>query len=296
MAPFTHSQPLQSLLRPSTTRRAASALLLILLQACTSSTQQGSVGNNRQQLLLTSATEVERMSGQYFAQQNKEAEKKGQLITSGPEFNRVNSIMRRLVPQTAVFRKDAPNWRWELVLINSPTINAHVMAGGKVTVYTGIIEKLRLNDDEIAAIMGHEMAHALREHTREKISQSNLGDAALTVAGALLGIGQVGLQVANLSRQIGIDLPFSRTMESEADGYGLELSARSGYDPRAAISLWDKMAALGGDRQPGFLSTHPAPSNRKQVLSELLPKVMPLYEASKRTSVASGEGTLGHKQ
>ena len=167
------------------------------------------------------------------------------------------------------------------MLIDDDTVNAHVMAGGKITFYTGLIRKLKLTDDEIAAVMGHEMAHALREHTREKMSQSAAGDLAIAVGGALLGAGEGAVQLASLGKQLALDLPFSRGMESEADLYGLELAARAGYDPRAALTLWQKMAQAGGGRGPAFLSTHPAPGDRMQALEVAMPKVMPLYEAAK---------------
>ena len=168
------------------------------------------------------------------------------------------------------------------MLINEDTVNAHVMAGGKITVYTGLIRKLKLSDDEIAAVMGHEMAHALREHTREKMSQSAAGDLAISIGGALLGAGEGAQQIAGLGKQLALDLPFSRGMESEADLYGLELAARAGYDPRAAVTLWQKMAQAGGSNGPGFLSTHPAPGDRMAALEAAIPKVMPLYEAARR--------------
>ncbi|MEI2745478.1 MAG: M48 family metallopeptidase [Ottowia sp.] len=168
------------------------------------------------------------------------------------------------------------------MLIDEDTVNAHVMAGGKITVYTGLIRKLRLSDDEIAAVMGHEMAHALREHTREKMSQAAAGDLAIAVGGALLGVGQGAVQLAGLGKQLALDLPFSRHMESEADLYGLELAARAGYDPRAAITLWQKMAQAGGGSGPGFLSTHPSAGDRMGALQAAMPRVLPLYEAARR--------------
>ncbi len=248
-----------------------------LMLGCATTTEQGVTGKNRSQLLLVSAEQVQTTSLQYYQQEKTDASKKGVLITSGAEYDRVARIMNRMIPQVAVFRKDALNWKWELVLIDEATINAHVMAGGKVTFYTGLIRGLKLSDDEIAAVMGHEMSHALREHTREKMSQEELGQAVIAVGGAALGLGEGSMQLAGMAKQLGLDLPFSRKMESEADVFGLEFSARSGYDPRAAITLWDKMAAKGGGT-PQFLSTHPSPSNRKAELEKLMPKVLPLYQ------------------
>jgi predicted Zn-dependent protease len=262
---------------------AALACACLLAAGCVSTTS-GSVatgGKGRSQLLLVSSEQVMQQSLQYYDEQNREARAKGQLVTSGAEWSRVNAVMQRLVPQVAVFRPDAARWPWQLVLINEDTVNAHVMAGGKITFYTGLIRKLRLTDDEIAAVMGHEMAHALREHTREKISQAAAGDLAISIGGALLGVGQGAVQMASLGKQLALDLPFSRGMESEADLYGLELAARAGYDPRAAITLWQKMAQLGGDG-PGFLSTHPSSGDRLASLERAMPRVLPLYEAARR--------------
>ena len=260
------------------------ALAAALLAAGCASTTSGSVaggGQARAQLLLVSPEQVMQQSLQYYEKQNSEARAKGELLTSGPEWSRVNAIMQRLVPQVGAFRPDAARWPWQLVLIDDDTVNAHVMAGGKITFYTGLIRKLKLSDDEIAAVMGHEMAHALREHTREKMSQSAAGDLAIAVGGALLGAGEGAVQLASLGKQLALDLPFSRGMESEADLYGLELAARAGYDPRAAVTLWQKMAQAGGSNGPGFLSTHPAPGDRMAALEAAIPKVMPLYEAAR---------------
>lgn len=254
------------------------------LAACATSTT-GSVttrGAARSQLLLVAPDTVMQQSLKYYDQQNQEARGQGKLITSGPEYQRVYAVMQRLVPQVSVFRPDAARWPWQLVLLDEDTVNAYVMAGGKITFYTGIIRRLQLSDDEIAAVMGHEMAHALREHTREKMSQSALGDSVLSFGGALLGFGQGATQLAGMGKQIALDLPFSRQMESEADLYGLELAARAGYDPRAAVTLWQKMAAQEQGGGPGFLSTHPASADRMMALQAALPGVLPLYQAAQR--------------
>lgn len=253
-----------------------------LLLGCASTTQQNAAGHNRRQLLLVSEQEINQQSLQYYAKQNSEARQKGELITSGPEFNRVYQIMQRIVPQTAVFRADARSWPWELVLINEQVVNAHVLAGGKITFYTGLIRGLALSDDEIAAVMGHEISHALREHTREKVSQQAGTQALLGVVGAAAGLGQAGMVLADLGSKVGLGLPFSRAMESEADEYGLELAARAGYNPQAAITLWDKMERNSGAGGPRWLSTHPAPGDRKAALAALMPRMMPLYEQARR--------------
>ena len=265
-------------------RLLAATVAAALLAAGCANTTTGSVttdGRSRSQLLLVSSETVSQQSLQYYNAQNSEARKDGTLITSGAEYNRVYAIMQRLVPQVGAFRPDAAKWPWQLVLINEDTVNAHVMAGGKITFYTGLIRKLKLTDDEIAAVMGHEMAHALREHSREKMSQSAAGDLVVSVGGALLGVGSGGTQLAGMAKQLALDLPFSRSMESEADLYGLELAARAGYDPRAAITLWQKMAQASGSSGPGFMSTHPSSGDRIAALQGAVPRVMPLYEAAR---------------
>ncbi|MFV0680454.1 M48 family metallopeptidase [Ottowia sp.] len=265
-------------------RTASVALAGALLLAACASTTTGSVttgGEGRSQLLLVSSDTVMQQSLQYYNQQNQEAKGEGTLLTSGAEWQRVNAIMQRLIPQVAAFRPDAGRWPWQLVLIDEDTVNAHVMAGGKITFYTGLVRQLKLSDDEIAAVMGHEIAHALREHTREKMSQAAAGNLAVSIGGALLGAGQSTMQIANMGKQLALDLPFSRSMESEADLYGLELSARAGYNPQAAVTLWEKMAQQGGGNGPSLLSTHPAPADRMAALRAAIPKVMPLYDAAR---------------
>ena len=251
------------------------------LVACSTSTTGSIAGSNRSQLLLLPADKFNNSAAQAYMQLNSQARTQGNLITSGAEYNRVNAITRRLVSQVGYFRPDARNWAWQISLIDSNQRNAFAMPGGKMAIYTGLIRQLHLSDAEIAAILGHEIAHALREHSREKMSQQQLSSIALQIGGAAAGLGQGGMQLAGLAKQLGMDLPFSRAMESEADVYGLELAARAGYDPRAALTLWDKMAAASGNNnQPSFLSTHPSDSNRKQRLTELMPRVLPLYEAA----------------
>ena len=150
-----------------------------------------------------------------------------------------------------------------------------------MTFYTGIIRQLKLSNDEIAAIMGHEMAHALREHSREKASVQQASGLAISLGAKMLGVNQGQMDLIGMGKKLALDLPFSRSMESEADALGLELAARAGYDPRAALTLWDKMAAASGDGGLTWLSTHPAPASRKADMAALMPKVMPLYEATR---------------
>lgn len=257
-----------------------------LLVACANTSRPGVVGVERSQFMMISAAQIDRMSAISYEQQAKAAQKKKILITSGPEYERLKTIANRLIPQTAVFRDDTRNWNWGLQLIDSPIVNATCAPGGRITFYSGIINKLNLTDDEIAAIMGHEIAHAVREHGREQVSQALAQNIISNVALAAAGAGSAqSIDAANQIMQYVLVLPNSRQNEREADAIGLELAARGGYDPRAAITLWQKMSKESqGKNPPEFLSTHPSNENRIKDLSALIPKVMPLYEAAKRNS------------
>ena len=255
-----------------------------LLVACTSTSRPGVVGVERSQFMMISAAQIERISASSFEQQAKAAQKKNVLITSGPQYERLKTIANRLIPQTAVFRDDTHSWNWGLQLIDSPLVNATCAPGGRITFYSGIINKLNLTDDEIAAIMGHEIAHAVREHGREQVSQALAQNVITNVALAAAGAGSAqSIDAANQIMQYVLVLPNSRQNETEADAIGLEIAARGGYDPRAAITLWEKMSKESkGKNPPEFLSTHPSNENRIKELSALMPRVMPLYEAAKR--------------
>ena len=255
-----------------------------LLVACTSTSRPGVVGVERSQFMMISAAQIERISASSFEQQAKAAQKKNVLITSGPQYERLKTIANRLIPQTAVFRDDTHAWNWGLQLIDSPLVNATCAPGGRITFYSGIINKLNLTDDEIAAIMGHEIAHAVREHGRERVSQAMAQNVIANVALAAAGAGSAqSIDAANQIMQYVLVLPNSRQNETEADAIGLEIAARGGYDPRAAITLWEKMSKESkGKNPPEFLSTHPSNENRIKELAALMPRVMPLYEAAKR--------------
>ena len=255
--------------------------LITLLSACANTTRSGAVGVNRSQLLLVSATEVDRLSAISYNEQNQKAKEKNVLVTSGPEYDRLKTISNRLIAQTGVFRDDTQQWNWQLVLINAPILNATCAPGGKITFYTGLIEQLNLSDEEIAAIMGHEIAHALREHGRERLSQAMAQSAVFNIAMAAAGSYGSAISAANQASQYILVLPNSRQNESEADAIGLELAARAGYNPHAAISVWQKMnKATQGKGALEFLSTHPSGETRIEQLTELMPAVEPLYQAS----------------
>ena len=254
------------------------------LVACANTSRPGVVGVERSQFMMISAAQIERISASSFDQQAKAAQKKNILITSGPQYERLKTIANRLIPQTAVFRDDTHSWNWGLQLIDSPLVNATCAPGGRITFYSGIINKLNLTDDEIAAIMGHEIAHAVREHGRERVSQAMAQNVIANVALAAAGAGSAqSIDAANQIMQYVLVLPNSRQNETEADAIGLEIAARGGYDPRAAITLWEKMSKESkGKNPPEFLSTHPSNENRIKELAALMPRVMPLYEAAKR--------------
>ena len=254
----------------------------LLLAACQSvqTTQSGQVGVNRAQYMAVSAAEIEASSAKSYAAMVEQARATKALDTDPAMQARVQGIAGRLIPQTANFRADAPGWRWETHVFESGEVNAFCMAGGKIGVYSGLIVKLRITDDELAAVMGHEIAHALREHVREQVSMQQ----AAKVPGLVLAIvtGEPGYaDLSDTIAQVGLTLPHSREAEREADHIGVELAARAGYDPRAAVTLWQKMGALGGGRPPEFLSTHPAPENRQQDLAQTSALVMPLYEQAR---------------
>ena len=233
---------------------------------------------DRQQYMAVSAQEVEAGAKKAYAQMMAEAAKKNALDRDPATVARVRNITQRLIPQTATFRPDATKWEWEVHVISIEEVNAWCMPGGKMAMYTGLIQKLNATDEEIAAVMGHEIAHALREHSREQISRQMGTQAAIGIAGALFGLGDLSQTVAGAVADVTLNLPKSRTAEQEADRIGVELAARAGYDPRAAISLWEKMGKLGGGQPPKFLSTHPSHEDRISDLREYSAKVMPLYQ------------------
>jgi predicted Zn-dependent protease len=261
-----------------------SLALTTLLLACANTTRSGAVGVDRSQFLMVSASQVDRISAASYSEQNQKAKEKNILITSGPAYDRLKTISTRLIAQTGVFRDDTQQWNWQLALINAPILNATCAPGGKITFYTGLIEQLNLTDDEIAAIMGHEIAHALREHGRERLSQAMAQSAVANIAMAVAGPYGSAVSAANQAAQYVLVLPNSRQNESEADAIGLELAARAGYNPKAAISVWQKMnKATEGKGTFEFLSTHPSGDTRIEQLTELMPAVEPLYQSPNKS-------------
>ena len=258
------------------------ALLLGLLAGSSSWAREGvDVGKNSAFSHLVPADSVERSSLEQYAQMLEQAaEKKALASKDHPQLRRLRDIANKIIPHALSWNPRAANWQWEVNLIGSKQINAFCMPGGKIAFYTGILDQLKLTDDEVAMVMGHEIAHALREHARERMGKSaatNIGASLLT---QLLGLGQVGQTVTNYGAQL-LTLQFSRDNESEADLVGMELAARAGYDPRAGVSLWQKMSAANKGAPPQWLSTHPSGSTRIGDIEANLPKVLPLYERIK---------------
>ena len=265
-------------------------LLMTLVTGCASTTRPGSTGITRPQLMLVPASTVERLALNDYASQQNKAKSVGRLIERGPEYERLRQIGDRLIAQTSVFRDDAKQWKWDLKLIDAPVLNASCAPGGKITFYTGIVRQLQLTDDEIAAVMGHEIAHAIREHGREKLSQAMGQEVVVTLAAALgnlpRGVAALGSQAATLA----YTLPNSREKELEADKIGAELMARAGYNPAGALSVWHKMiAATQGKTAPPFLSTHPSHTARITELQALQQTLQPLYEAASKDAPVAGQ-------
>ena len=264
------------------------AILIGHLSSCATTTKDSVSGVSRSQLLLLPESQVTDMSTQAYTQTLQEAEKKKTLNANKAQLDRVRKISNRLIAQVGVFRPDATQWKWEVNVEKNDELNAYCMPGGKIMVYTGLIDKLKTTDDELAAVIGHEIAHALREHGRERMSQAYVHQFGLQALGVVLSsstsaaVGNASVQAASMGSQLFFALPNGREQERESDRIGLELAARAGYNPDAAVTLWQKMEAQGGAKPPEFLSTHPASASRIAELRALAPKVRPLYDAAKK--------------
>jgi predicted Zn-dependent protease len=270
----------------------AVALALSLALTCATSTvaaqeREGvNVGKRSAFTNLVPAQEVEKMAGQQYKQVLEQADSNNALAPpSSEELKRLRTIAQRLIPFATPWNERASQWQWEVNLIGSKQINAYCMPGGKIAFYTGILRTLQLTDDEVAMVMGHEMAHALREHARERMGKSTVTTGAARLGGALLS-GWLGIDpnLTDMVAQQGanlLSLKFGREDESEADLVGMEIAARAGYDPRAGITLWEKMGAANKGAPPQWLSTHPASSTRIADMQAALPSVMPLFQRAK---------------
>lgn len=256
---------------------AAAASTVVLPAAA-----QVDVGKSSSIRKLVPAETLERAAEQQYAQMMADARSKRALAPEDhPQLQRLRTMARKLIPHAAPWNARARGWRWEVNLIGSRQINAFCMPGGKIAFFTGILDQLKLSDDEAAMIMGHEMAHALREHARERLAKSQATSMGLSIGAQLLGLGDLGNMAANLGTQL-LSLKFSRDDETDADLVGLELAARGAFDPDASVSLWKKMTAATGNTGTSFLSTHPSGPERISELERNVPKVQALYDAARR--------------
>jgi Zn-dependent protease with chaperone function len=260
--------------------RLLALLLLASLNVLAQPVQEG-VDVKRSRLLLLPASTVERSAAQQYGELMRTAAQRGLLNNDRQQVERLRRIARDLIPHAARFNPDAGKWRWEVNLITSKTVNAFCMPGGKIAFFTGILDALQLTDDEISTIMGHEIGHALLEHGRARMSEQVLKNVGISVAAAVLNLGQLSTEVLAQAANLAVSLPYARKQESDADLVGLDLSARAGHDPRAAVSVWQKMSrfaqASARGQPPQFLSTHPSNEARIREIEANLPKVMPLY-------------------
>ncbi len=259
---------------------ATLAIAMLFVGGCQSNPVTG-----RKQLMLVSESTAISESKQAYAALLQPLAKEGKIDSNAATVARVHEITSRLIAQAIKYRPETKDWEWSVKVIDDPkTVNAWCMAGGKMAIYTGLIQQIKPTDDELAQVMGHEISHALAKHSAEKMSramamQVGLGALAITQSDSrYAGLTLTGAQAAAI---VALELPNSRTAESEADRIGIELAAKAGYDPHAAVTLWEKMAKVGGGdgkSRTDFLSTHPAPVKRMETLAGLVPQMMPYYE------------------
>ncbi|SIT18690.1 Peptidase family M48 [Thalassolituus maritimus] len=240
----------------------------------------------RNQLMIVSPDSAIVESQKAYASTVGELDQNDQLVTDPAWVKRIETITGRLVTEAIKLDPDTKDWDWSVAIIDDPdTLNAWCMAGGRMAIYTGIVTQLNLNDDEIAQIMGHEISHALANHTAERMSRAVLMNGALAATAVVTDNNGYVLTGTAMAAKVALELPNSRTAESEADEIGIELATRAGYNPDAAVSLWKKMAEAGGGGGPEFLSTHPSPDNRASTLDKLGEKMLPLNPQLKKSQV-----------
>jgi predicted Zn-dependent protease len=275
------------------------ALLLAFLAGGTLAEQQADgVDVKKSRLRLLPASTVERSAAQQYNDLMRQAAQRNLLNNDKRQVERLRNIARALIPHSMRFNQDAKRWRWEVNLIRSGSVNAFCMPGGKIAFFTGILDKLQLTDDEVAAVMGHEIAHALLEHGRARMSEQVLKNVGISVAAAIFNLGQLSTELLAQATNLAVSLPYARGQESDADLVGIELAARAGYDPKAAVQLWRKMEPLSSRPAPGqaargqppqFLSTHPSHGTRIKEIEASLPRVMPLYQAARSAQKEGGK-------
>ena len=261
-------------MQPRYHRLILSALILVFLSACATNIA------GRKQVMLVSESKAIEASKQAYTNTLQSFAKDGKLDNDANLVTRVNKITDKLIAQAKLKRPETSDWEWSVKVIDDPkTVNAWCMAGGKMAIYSGLINQLQATDDEIAQVMGHEISHALANHSAERMSIAMANNLALEL------VKQAGSEtvtsMATAAAQVAITLPNSRASESEADRIGIELAARAGYHPGAAVTLWQKMSQVSGNQGFEFLSTHPSPANREKVLQDLIPQMMPLYQAAR---------------
>jgi len=250
-------------------------LVTLIVTACASSP------TGRRQLMLVSEDRAIAASKQAYISQMSQLSAEGKLSTDPRMTARVDEITGRLVAQAIKMRPDTKDWEWSVEVIDNPeTVNAWCMAGGRMAIYTGLIIKIDPSDDELAQVMGHEISHALANHTAERMSIAMASSVGVIAAGVLSDRPAIAMGAAAVAAKAAIELPNSRTSESEADRIGIELAAKAGYDPAAAVTLWQKMEAASGSGPPAFLSTHPSPEQRQEKLAALGPQMQPYFEAN----------------
>jgi Zn-dependent protease with chaperone function len=261
-------------------------LSLLLLGAALVHAQDKGVEVQKSRLLLVPASTVERSAGQQYSQLMREASRKGALNVDRGQVERLRNIARALIPHSTRFNKDAQQWKWEVNLLSSKTVNAFCMPGGKIAFFSGILDTLKLTDAEVAAIMGHEIAHALLEHGRARMSENIVKNIGIAAVASYFNLGQLSTEVLAQAANLAVTLPYARKHETDADLVGVELAARAGYDPAAAVEVWKKMsqlsAASGKGQPPQFASTHPSHATRIREIEANLPKVRPFYDAARK--------------
>jgi len=264
--------------------RATFLLSTALLAGCAQNQLTG-----REQFMLVSESQALSGSASAYAEMMAQLDKKKKIEHGTPRVERVREITERLIAQAVRFRPDTAKWSWDVQVIDDPkTVNAFCMAGGKMAIYSGMWERLKATDEEVAQVMGHEISHALANHTQERMSVAMATAVATQVAAIAISSNSnspaAGLAISGvaLAAALAIELPNSRESEAEADQIGIELAARAGYDPHAAVTLWEKMGRLdGGKAPPEFISTHPSPQNRAARLTEFGARLQPVYAAAK---------------
>jgi predicted Zn-dependent protease len=263
------------------------SLLLLAVSALLAACAANPITGRSQFMVVSEKMAIGQSAAAYSSMIGQLGQKK-KIEADGERVKKVREITDRLIAQAVRFRPDSASWGWEVQVINEPeTVNAFCMAGGKMAIYTGMWEKLKATDEEIAQVMGHEIGHALANHTQERMSVAYGTGIGTQIAAIALGVRDQSAVLIQQAAVLAIALPNSREGESEADQIGIELAARAGYDPAAAVTLWEKMAKLGGKAPPQFLSTHPSPEDRAARLKALGERVQPLYAAASSADVPS---------